>query len=112
MFNLSFGEIMVLSAIGLLVLGPKQLPQVAKVLGRTYSEFRKAFHDVTNVVKTEMHADIFKKSMTHTIAGSLVSDSKSRSVSKIVDVITENSSENKLSKASKSIDEVMRELGK
>jgi sec-independent protein translocase protein TatB len=47
MFGLSFGHMVLLAAIGLIVLGPEQMPQLARVLGRTIGELRKAMRDVS-----------------------------------------------------------------
>ena len=54
MFGFGFGEILILAAIGLIVLGPKQLPQVARVIGRTIAELKKALHDVTSQVAVSL----------------------------------------------------------
>ena len=54
MFGLGFGEILLLMAIGLIVLGPKQMPQVARVIGRTLAELKKALSDVTPAVATRI----------------------------------------------------------
>ena len=53
MFGLGFGEILLLMAIGLIVLGPKQMPQVARVIGRTLAELKKALSDVTSAVAVD-----------------------------------------------------------
>ena len=50
MFNLSMGELLLLGVIGLVVLGPKQLPEVARVIGRLLNELRRASAEVTNYV--------------------------------------------------------------
>jgi len=51
MFNLGFSELILLAVVGLLVLGPKQLPQVAKVLGKLAGEVKKAIADVSSEVE-------------------------------------------------------------
>jgi sec-independent protein translocase protein TatB len=66
MFGLSFGHIAVLAAIGLIVLGPEQMPQLARVLGRTLAELKKAMHDVTmgltdDIKETEKPKEEVKK---------------------------------------------------
>jgi TatA/E family protein of Tat protein translocase len=48
MFGFEFSHILVLAAIALIVLGPKQMPQLAKVLGRTIGELKKAMREVTS----------------------------------------------------------------
>ncbi len=47
MFNLGFSEILIIGVLALLLIGPKQLPEVAKVLGRMMNEFRKATTDLS-----------------------------------------------------------------
>ena len=42
MFNLGFPEIVLISAIVLLIFGPKRLPELAKGLGKGIREFKKA----------------------------------------------------------------------
>jgi sec-independent protein translocase protein TatB len=57
MFNLGFAEILVLSVIALLVIGPKQLPEVARTIGRLMAELKRATGDVTKTfvdAKTEV----------------------------------------------------------
>jgi len=48
MFNMGFTEIIVLSVIALLVIGPKQLPEVARVIGRMLNEFKRATGDISS----------------------------------------------------------------
>lgn len=69
MFNLGFTEMIVLGVIALLVIGPKQLPEMARVVGRLLNEFKRATGDIgsqfTNVKKqtdqtfAEMQRDLY-----------------------------------------------------
>lgn len=54
MFGFGFGEILVLAAIGLIVLGPKQMTQLARVLGRTVAELRKSMNEFTAKVVVDL----------------------------------------------------------
>ncbi|MEC9281704.1 MAG: Sec-independent protein translocase protein TatB [Bdellovibrionota bacterium] len=45
MFNMGFLEMLAIGVIALVVIGPKQLPHVAKVIGRMMGEFRRATSD-------------------------------------------------------------------
>ena len=47
MFNVGFSEFMVIGVIALLVIGPKQLPEVARVVGRLLTELKKATQDLS-----------------------------------------------------------------
>ncbi len=45
---MGFTEMLVLGIIALLVIGPKQLPDVARVIGRTLNELKRATGDLTS----------------------------------------------------------------
>jgi Tat protein translocase TatB subunit len=60
-FGFEFSHILLLAAIALIVLGPKQMPQLARVLGRTMGELRKAIRDVTSQMATDLTAETPKK---------------------------------------------------
>ncbi|MFQ5702255.1 MAG: Sec-independent protein translocase protein TatB [Acidobacteriota bacterium] len=59
-------EILVLAAIGLLVFGPRRLPEIGRTLGKAMLEFRKAASDLRNSIEREIDLDELKKT-THTI---------------------------------------------
>jgi Tat protein translocase TatB subunit len=46
MFGIGMTELLVIFVIGLLVLGPKRLPELARSLGRGLAEFRRASMDI------------------------------------------------------------------
>lgn len=55
---MGFTEMLLLAAIALIVIGPKQLPDMARVLGRMINEFRRATSDLTGSfmdVKNKAH---------------------------------------------------------
>ena len=63
MFNFGFTEIILLGTIALLVIGPKQLPQVARAVGRLLSEFRSVASDLTSSLtdtKSSMRSHVDK----------------------------------------------------
>lgn len=64
MFGLGFGEVLVILVVALLVFGPERLPELARTLGKTMAELRRAMDEV----KTEFRAPIqdFERSMRHT----------------------------------------------
>jgi Tat protein translocase TatB subunit len=47
MFGIGVPELVVILLVALVVLGPRQLPEVAKFLGKALAEFRKATDDIT-----------------------------------------------------------------
>ena len=57
MFGFEFSHILILAAIALIVLGPEQMPQLARVLGRTIGELRKAIRDVTVQMTDEVSVE-------------------------------------------------------
>ena len=50
MFNLGFTEMILLAAIALIVIGPRQLPEMARMLGRMINEFKRATSDFTSSI--------------------------------------------------------------
>ena len=58
MFNLGFSEMIVLAVVALIFIGPKQLPEIARVVGRLLNELKRATGDITEGIKEqETHLD-------------------------------------------------------
>jgi sec-independent protein translocase protein TatB len=57
MFGLSFGELVIIAVLALLLLGPERLPDVAKTVGKGLRDFRKATDDLKDQIETEIYAD-------------------------------------------------------
>lgn len=57
MFGLSFGEILIILVVALLVLGPERLPKVARTVGKGMRELRRATGDFREVVESEFYLD-------------------------------------------------------
>lgn len=57
MFGLSFGEIIFLGALALIVIGPKQLPEMARNLGRFLNELKRAANSFTDDIKAQARTD-------------------------------------------------------
>ncbi len=51
MFNVGFSELLVLGVIGLLVLGPEQLPIVARKLARVLNDLKRAKDEIMSPVE-------------------------------------------------------------
>ncbi|HYZ88212.1 MAG TPA: twin-arginine translocase TatA/TatE family subunit, partial [Myxococcales bacterium] len=54
MLGLSMTEIVIILGLALLLLGPDQLPSIAKTLGKGMREIRKATDDLKNTFDQEM----------------------------------------------------------
>lgn len=56
MFGFGLGEIVLILAVALIVLGPRKLPLVAKQLGRSLREFRRVAQDFQVTLEQEADA--------------------------------------------------------
>jgi sec-independent protein translocase protein TatA len=52
--SLGFGEILVILLLALIIFGPRRLPEMGKMIGRSLREFRRA----TSEIRSEIQADI------------------------------------------------------
>ena len=57
MFGLSFGEIVIIAVLALLLLGPDRLPDAMKTLGKGLRDVRKATEDLKDQVEREFDLD-------------------------------------------------------
>lgn len=55
MFGLGWQEILVILAVAVLVIGPDQLPQVARTLGKLITQFKRASNDLRQAVSEEIN---------------------------------------------------------
>jgi Tat protein translocase TatB subunit len=61
MFGIGFPELLLIMAIALIVLGPKRLPDLARALGRGFSEFKRATEELKQTFDAETRADEFRR---------------------------------------------------
>lgn len=54
MFGLGMSEIILILIVGLVVIGPKKLPEVARGLGKGYAEFKKYMNDFKDAVNVDL----------------------------------------------------------
>jgi Tat protein translocase TatB subunit len=62
-FGIGMQELVLIFVIALIVVGPKQLPELAKALGKGYAEFRRAFDDMKTSVEREIRADEIRRTL-------------------------------------------------
>lgn len=55
MFGIGLPELILLAIIALIVLGPEKLPQIARVLGRSLNEIRRATEEVRGSIQKELY---------------------------------------------------------
>ena len=65
MFDVGFTEILLLSLVGLLVLGPERLPRVAKTLGGLARKARSSWFNLKRSIEAEMRAEELKEPLKH-----------------------------------------------
>ena len=59
MFGIGFPELLLILALALIVIGPKKLPDIARALGRGFTEFKRATDDLKSSINDEVRqADI------------------------------------------------------
>ena len=56
MFGLGFGEIVIVAILALVLLGPDQLPEAAKALGKTLQDLKKATDGLKGQLEAEMYS--------------------------------------------------------
>ena len=61
MFSFSFGEIFVIAAVGLIVIGPERLPEAARFLGHLFGRVRRQVSAVRSDIQREMQLEDMKK---------------------------------------------------
>jgi Tat protein translocase TatB subunit len=62
-FGIGTGEIILILVIALIVVGPGKLPELAKMLGRGFSEFKKAADDLRDSMNAEIHVEREKRNL-------------------------------------------------
>jgi sec-independent protein translocase protein TatA len=57
MFGIGIQELIIIAIIALIVVGPKKLPDLAKTLGKGFSEFRKAADGIGDDLKQTLQSE-------------------------------------------------------
>lgn len=61
MFNISFGEIVAVAVVGLIVIGPRRLPETARFLGHLTSRVQRQVAEVKSDIRREMDLEDLKQ---------------------------------------------------
>jgi sec-independent protein translocase protein TatB len=65
MFDVGFAELLLLSLVGLLVLGPERLPRVARTLGGLARKARSSWANLKHSIEAELRAEELKEPLKH-----------------------------------------------
>lgn len=65
MFDVGFTEILLLSLVGLMVLGPERLPRVARTLGGMARKARSSWLNLKRSIEAEIRAEELKEPLKH-----------------------------------------------
>lgn len=63
MFGIGFPELLMVMALALVVIGPKRLPDIARALGRGFSEFKRATDELKTTFQDEIRTDEIKQQL-------------------------------------------------
>ncbi|MES2768463.1 MAG: Sec-independent protein translocase protein TatB [Bdellovibrionota bacterium] len=90
MFNLGIQELAVIFIIALVFIGPKQLPELAKTLGKVFRDFKRASNEITDSLQREARQvsdfkDDLKKDVTKDLDLQLLPETDSIARPKISD---------------------------
>ena len=58
MFGMGMNEVMIVLVIAVIVIGPKQLPNVARAMGKMVAQFKRATNDLRNTVSDEVNEHV------------------------------------------------------
>ena len=94
MFDISFMEILVISIVALIVIGPERLPTVARTVGHLYARLRGFVYSVRTDIHNEMRMEELKKmeSSVHDAVHS-IEDSVKHEVNQIKNTLAESATD-------------------
>jgi sec-independent protein translocase protein TatB len=98
MFDISFMELLVISMVALIVIGPERLPTVARTLGHLYGRCRNFVYRVRTDIHNEMRMEELKKmqsSVEETVDS--IEDSVKQGIDQLKTTVNDVKAEEKLS---------------
>ena len=72
MFDVSFSELLVIGVVGLLVIGPERLPEVARTVGKYVGRMRRFVSKVRDDIDREIRQEELRDSLKRTSMASRV----------------------------------------
>ena len=64
MFDIGFLELAIIAVVGLIVIGPERLPEVARTVGTWVGKFRRFVSSVKSDIERELRQDEIRKART------------------------------------------------
>ena len=61
MFDVSFSELMVISVVALIVIGPERLPRVARTVGHLLGRLQRYVNTIKSDINRDMHVEDLKR---------------------------------------------------
>jgi len=61
MFDIGFAELLLVSIVGLLVLGPERLPVAIRTISLWLGKFRRSFNSIRSEIERELNTDEIKR---------------------------------------------------
>jgi len=94
MFDIGFSELLVIFVVALLVVGPEQLPVVAKKMGLYLGRMRRSFQSIKEEVEQELEIEAVKAQLKEK---AMLAEAKQieEELTKTVEVIKDSDSETK-----------------
>ena len=66
MFDIGFAELVLIAVVGLLVIGPEQLPDTIRTLSAWLNKIRRSYNDIRMEVQQELHNESILKELRDT----------------------------------------------
>ncbi|MBD2857959.1 twin-arginine translocase subunit TatB [Spongiibacter sp. KMU-158] len=63
MFDMGFGELLLIAVVGLLVIGPERLPGTIRTISLWLGRFRRSFNEIRSEIEREVGADEIRRQL-------------------------------------------------
>ena len=86
MFEVGFSELLMVGLVALLVIGPEELPKVARIAGLWLGKTRQMLANIQSEIKQELYAEDVRQLMNQQIASETIKQSLSDTEAAISDI--------------------------